>query len=158
MYRIGTDNLGFTTNSTRRLSIDSNGRILMGNGNENDGSNFIFPIGGYITTSNATPSTLITLPTVLGSVYTIEAFVAGGIDTTTNGIGGIISATFVHNSSGVLSIIGTVQGTPQENFAASPTFTLTTSGTDIILQVTGVASTSINWFGKLQYIVGSLII
>jgi hypothetical protein len=154
MYRIGTDNLGFATNGTRRMSIDSAGRILMGNGDESAGSNFIIPLGGYAATSNATPATLITLATDTDGVYTVEAFVAGATDSGSNAIGGIISATFLNNG-GSLSLIGSVQGSVQENYAGSPTFTLLASGTNIILQVTGVASTNINWFGKIKYIAGS---
>lgn len=157
IYRIGTDNLGVATGGVRRMSVDSTGRILMGNGDETSGANFIFPLGAYVQTSNATPTTLLTLATVTDAVYTVEAFVAGGRDSGVNAIGGVISATFI-NDSGVLGIIGTVQGSVQENFAAAPTFTLTTSGTNIILQVTGVVGININWYGKIKYITGSFVV
>ena len=139
------------------MSIDSTGRVLMGNGNESTEANFIFPIGGFVATNNATPTTLITLATVNDNIYTIEAFVVGGLASAASCIGGVISATFV-NDGGTLRIIGTVQGTVQEDFAGSPTFTLTTSGTNIILQVTGVLATDINWYGKIQYITASLAV
>ena len=137
------------------MSIDSTGRVLMGNGNETSEANFIFPIGGAVTTSSSSPATLITLATLTDNIYTIEAFVVGGLQTAASCIGGVITATFV-NDGGTLRIIGTVQGTVQEDFAGSPTFTLTTSGTNIILRVTGLPATDINWYGKIQYITASL--
>jgi hypothetical protein len=156
MYRIGTDNLGIVTDGTRRMSIDSTGRLLMGNGDETGGANFIFPLGNSINTNNATPTTLVSLSTSTDCIYTVEAFVAGARDSGVNGIGGVISATFI-NDGGVLGTIGTVQGLVQENFIGSPTFTLTTSGTNIILQVTGVVGNIIYWHGKIKYIMGSYV-
>jgi len=136
------------------MSVDSSGTLYVGNGNESNGSNFIIPLGGYVQTSNTTPTTLITLATSNDNVYTVEAFVAGATTSGTVGIGGIISATFLNNG-GTVNLIGAVQGSVQENIIGSPTFTLLGSGSNIILQVTGVASTTINWFGKIKYITGS---
>jgi hypothetical protein len=155
IYRIGNDNIGISTSGVRRMSVESGGSVYMGNGDLTTGANFIFPLGAGVTTTNATPATLLTIPTTTDSIYTIEAFVVGGLASAASCIGGVITATYV-NDGGTVRIIGTVQGAVQEDFAASPTFTFAISGTNIILQVTGVALTSINWYGKVQYIVANL--
>jgi hypothetical protein len=138
------------------MSIESGGSVYMGNGDLGTGANFIFPLGAGVTTTTATPTTLLTInASGQSSAYTIEAFVVGGLSTPTSAIGGVITATYVNNA-GTLRLVGSIQGSVQEDFAGSPTFTFVISGTNIILQVTGLASTSINWYGKVQYIVANL--
>lgn len=106
-----------------------------------------------ITTTNATPSTVLSIPIPNDGDYsTITVDMTG--KSTNDYIRGIKTAT-IANKSGTLAIIGT---TPQDIVTtisdaalATATFTITTSGTNAIIQVTGIAATTINWRAIITY-------
>jgi len=145
VYRITTDTLGFATNGNRRMSVASN---IVNLGAGSDGS-LNYDLEGGVTTSNATPATLLTISTVSGLYYTVEAWVIGG--TGTNAIGGKSYAVF-KNVAGTLTQVGTTDNTFQkEDFGGTPSFTMDASGTTIRIRVTGLAATTIEWYGKFVY-------
>jgi hypothetical protein len=108
-----------------------------------------YDIEGGVTTSNTTTATLLTISTLSGLYYTVEAWVIGG--TASNAIGGKSYAVF-KNVAGTLTQVGVTDNTFQrEDFGGTPTFTIDASGTTIRLRVTGLAATTIEWYGKFVY-------
>lgn len=148
--RLGTNDsqpVVFETNNSQRMNISSTGIIGIGDGNNGT----LFNILNATTAStNSSPISLLTLPTSDGIAYTVHAYVVGYGDS--NGkIGGEVIGVF-QNIAGTLTSAGSPIVNIIEDFSGTPTFTLVTSGTNIILQITGQAATTINWAGHLKYI------
>lgn len=100
-----------------------------------------------VTTTNATPTTVFTYPVPSGaSILAKTKIIARASDGTS--ASWQIDAT-AKNLAGVMSIIGTVSNllSPQKDTAALLwNATITNSGTDVTVQVTGGIATTINWF------------
>ncbi len=148
--RLGTNDsqpLIFETNNSQRINISSTGVVGIGDGNNGTLFNILNAI---CATSGSENRDLLTLSTSAGLAYTIHAHVVGwgGIQ---GKIGGEVIGVF-QNLGGTLTSAGSPIVNKIEDFSGSPTFTLTTSGTDIILQVTGQAATAISWAGHLKFI------
>jgi hypothetical protein len=148
--RLGTNDsqpIVFETTNSQRMNISSTGTVGIGDG----GNGTLFNLlNKTCTTSGSENTTLITLPTVAGVAYTVHAYVNGygGV----NGkIGGDVMGVF-QNLGGTPTSAGSPLINQIEDFSGSPTFTLTISGTNIILQVTGQAATNITWAGHMKYI------
>lgn len=101
-------------------------------------------------TTNATPLTLISIPLLAGQTAILNV-IAVARDTSGNVRSSTKKAT-IKNVSDTLSIVGLVQDiiTPVTDVnISSASFTITTSGTNMLLQATGIAATTINW--KISY-------
>ena len=108
---------------------------------------------GSITTTNATPTNLITLP--LGAtpgVYAISGSVAGYIPAASQGGGYFFEG--VTRTDGVTATEFSGQFTNfQEDLAIKPAFVLAaTSGNNFIIEIEGVAGTTIDWVGIINFI------
>ena len=110
-------------------------------------------IQGTVTTSDATPTTLASfdLGTTPG-VYTFDIQISG-FDTTDK----LGAGFFISGSIRTTGLVGTVCGTPDkidnlETGLVGPDATLTVSGNDAIIQVTGKAATDINWRTIATYV------
>jgi hypothetical protein len=104
-----------------------------------------------VQTTNATPTSIVSISTSTNTTYTVWGYVIGEYGTgATAAVGGRVEGVF-RNQSGTLVSVG-VNSTIYEDLSGTPTFTLTTSGTSVILQVTGLSSQTINWSGVLYYI------
>lgn len=108
-------------------------------------------VSGSTSSTSATPQTLCVIPTATNTAYVVWAYVVGkSTSGATAGVGGRVDGVF-RNAAGTLTSVG-VSATVNEDFASgNPTFTLTTSGTNIILQVTGFAGQNITWSGIAHY-------
>jgi hypothetical protein len=148
--RLGTNDsqpIVFETNGLQRINISSTGTVGIGD----SGNGTLFNIlNGIKTTSGSESSNLLSLPTVTGVSYTVHAYVTGWGANNGN-IGGDVIGVF-QNNSGTLTSAGSPAVNIIENFSGAPTFTLSTSGTNIILQITGQSATTINWAGHMKYI------
>lgn len=107
---------------------------------------------GTVTTTDATPTTIasLTIPTTTDTAYFVEAkFLARDTGVAGTVASFIVRATF-NNDGGTLSTVGTdlVYAPPTITWTA----TVTTTGTDIIFQVTGAAGTTILWKGVVETI------
>jgi hypothetical protein len=148
--RLGTNDsqpIIFETNNLQRMNISSTGTVGIGNG----GNGTLFNIlNGTKPTSGSESSNLLSFSTLTGASYTVHAYVTGygGAD---GNIGGDIIGAF-QNNSGTVTSAGSPVVNIIENFSGAPEFTLTTSGTNIILQITGQSATTINWAGHMKYI------
>ena len=98
-------------------------------------------------TTNATPLNAITIAIPTNGCYSITAEVFGKNASNTDRLHGIKRAT-IRNNAGTLSLLGTVKDistTDREGTLSTASFTITTSGTNALIQLTGVAATTIKW-------------
>ena len=100
------------------------------------------------TTTDATVTTVVTFPTSTDVRYLIEINASAVEGTNTIGLRHI---TYFHNDAGTVSKIGTAD---QLKFGSSSwTIDTSVSTTNILIRVTGEASTTINWKGDCKFIV-----
>ncbi len=106
----------------------------------------IFPIIDTTTTGDATPTTLSTIATTTDSAYVITSNVVA-VSTAGDSLN-IKQSCKVNNIGGVLSAL-TIFDTSIVSDAALATASVSfiASGTNILVQITGVALTDINWKG-----------
>ena len=108
-------------------------------------------VNGNVTTTDATPTTLASLPTTSSEAYVVFAL-GVAYDTTNNKACGYNVSAVAKNVGGTLSIqVPDVTGDKDSAFTATYPVQMTTSGTNLILQVTGEAATTINWSGGFWY-------
>ena len=95
-----------------------------------------------VTTTDATPTTLATVPVPTNDAVTLNGIVVAKNSTYTAAVGGLFNVTAINNA-GTL----TIMGTPLVAINASSTeiFNIIVSGTNLILQVTGIAATTYTW-------------
>lgn len=116
----------------------------------NDGANtmlFDFRYQGTATTSDGAgqTQTVVTIPVTAGSVMTALALVTGIEASQANAVGGQNTAV-VYRAGGGATLLATgdlLIGTTAA--IAGATFVITTSGNNLIVQVTGVATFTIEW-------------
>lgn len=103
------------------------------------------------TTTDATPTTIVTIPFVDGSLTAIEATGIGITGDGDNGYSAVKYRSYLKNSSSAL-VSGSLTTLVADNYMnalSTATFTLTNSGVNAIIQVTGEAATTIHW--KIRY-------
>lgn len=101
--------------------------------------------GSAQTTDAVTVTPVITQATNTDSTMTVQ-IIAAGFCTTNNDSVGIYGTAVINNTAGVASLVNTVDLI--KNSAASLAtcdLTITASGADFIVNVTGVAGLTINW-------------
>lgn len=111
-------------------------------------------VRGLVTTTNATPTTLTTF--ALGAtpgVYNFDIQIVGYDLTDVEGIGYFISGS-VRTTGAAASLVGTPDKIINEviGVTTAADATLIVSGNNAIVQVTGIASKTINWNALSQYI------
>lgn len=106
---------------------------------------------GTVTTTNASTATLFTMPVPTGQRMRIVANVTATIGTSASFT---IIANIAKNNSGTLTLVGSPDstiGTPIAEAAfTGSSIAFVTSGTNMIVQVTGIAATTINWTGSFK--------
>lgn len=97
-----------------------------------------------VITSNATPTTLYSATLGAGEVVTISGSINAAKDDYTDTTGGTFTVT-ARSTDGATAILA---GTPYSvvNATSTATFSAVVSGADLIVQVTGIAATTYNWF------------
>jgi hypothetical protein len=95
-----------------------------------------------VQTTDATPTALSTIAIASDSAVTINAYISGANADFSDVTGGSVQAT-VRNDSGTLTIVGT--SLPIVNASTTGTFDIIVSGTNALVQVTGLAATTYNW-------------
>ena len=106
----------------------------------------------YVQTTDATVTTIITIATASDHSYLVTVDAIGA---TTSGAttGAYVRRAAYENDSGTLGGVGvgvTNVDTLEDAGAAAWDVTITTSGTNILIQVTGAAATTINWQATVQ--------
>lgn len=130
------------------LTSDTNG---VGTWQPSGGGGYVNSVTGSVVTTSNTPATAATFNTVTNSAYMIWGYVIGEHNTgATAAVGGSVEGVF-RNASGTITSVG-ANSNIYEDLAGAPSFSLRNSGTNIILEVTGLTSHTITWIANLYYI------
>ena len=109
---------------------------------------------GSATTIGATTATLLTIPMSNNSVMSLDILVCGFESTLPGGVGSTLVASFIRTGAGVPTLIDLADD--QQNISASlsaVSYTITGSGANIIVTVTGQVGVTINWTGLARTLV-----
>ena len=104
-----------------------------------------------VQTTNATPTTIITYSGLSVNDVAVQVFVkiTGLKNNFTEAAGYYLTGTF-RRTGGTITQVGSTLMISQNEDTASWDATLAVSGTDILVQVTGVAATTINWQASIE--------
>jgi len=109
----------------------------------------LFPISGTVTTTDATPTTLLTTAVVTNGARLLKADIV--LVSSTADIGAFRQACKVVNNAGTLTLSAPFDVTQILDAAlATVTATFVVSSTNVIVQVVGVAATTIHWRCTLE--------
>ncbi len=107
-----------------------------------------------VTTTNATPSNIVSMPVATGQTVRLVVDIIG--ISGNNRLRGRKTAC-VKNIGGTLSIVGAtitdIVTTIGDVALATAGWDISISGTNIIVPVTGIAATTINWISNTTYII-----
>lgn len=105
-----------------------------------------------ITTTDATQTTIESVAVAEDQAVVIRAEVVGAIDTYASAIGISVWGVFRRASAGNVTLVGSLQGTAQEDDADTPAITLTANTTNqtVDVNVTGIASETWTWAAKVE--------
>jgi len=149
--------------------LEGDGDIFLGDNESTGGGQLTIDMDGngntkgraiidnyHIQTTDATVTTISTISTATDNVYGLFIQVAGIKSDGSQG-GHFLRQVSVKNDGGTVSVIGstTTIGTDAED-DANWNVTATTSGTNILVQVTGVAATTIEWQATITRTVTSI--
>lgn len=104
-----------------------------------------------VSTTDATVTTIATIPTATDYAYAINALVVGKKAAAADGLAARLLSG-VTNNGGALAEVAAENVTTLENSAGTPAVTLTTSGTNILLQVTGIAAENWAWVASVEWV------
>jgi hypothetical protein len=100
-----------------------------------------YSLAGTVTTTDATTTTVVTVSTATGVNYQICWYVVGR--SSTGAVGTYTCQSRVKNVGGVVTTTHVTISASEE--VAAWNVTSSTSGTNVLLRVVGVAATTINW-------------
>lgn len=131
-------NGSYTGTFTASTALVTSGNITAGD--------FIQNSSASIQTTNNTLTTLKTIPTVSETIYHIEVTVIGGLTTTNNGYTMKMFLSY-KNNGGTVTQIGFGNFFQDSDWSGSaPIAAPIISGTNILIKVTGLAGTNIDWY------------
>jgi len=104
---------------------------------------------GYVTTTNATPTTLLTIPINASRTYFLEARVgarrtSGSSGSAEDGAAYVVQGAY-NTISGTVTVIGSVNAEYTAESQGAWNATLVISGSNVLVQVTGAANNNITW-------------
>ena len=106
---------------------------------------------GSVTTVDAQTLTLLTIPMANNSALTLDVLISAFESTLPGAAGSNLIATFIRTGGGVPTIVQ--QADDQQNISATlsaVSYTITGSGGNVIVTVTGQAGVTINWTGTAR--------
>ncbi|NDJ59938.1 MAG: hypothetical protein GYB67_02370 [Chloroflexi bacterium] len=114
------------------------------------------PFRAAITTTDATTTTLASVPVAEESALTLRAVIAGRRDDTGEAIGGEALGVFRRASGGNVAAVGSPTVVIKTDSGGAPTFTLAADTTTQAarLRVTGLAATTIHWAAAVEALHG----
>jgi len=125
-------------------NIDFSGKNIVNVGNYQPNPNWYDVTGNQVSTTNTVPTTILTIPTQTGSVYTISSTVSAS--EATGGSGSYLLALRAQNIAGLLTLSSNINYTTSLTSGISATsVTASVSGTSVILQAVGIAG-NMKWF------------
>lgn len=106
--------------------------------------------GGGITTTTNTPTIIKQItPQIVNGIYTFKCITSGLKNDNSTGYSAELNASF-RVSGSVVTQISTTDLNEKSEFTTA-TSDIYTDGTDIIIEVTGEAATTINWKASIEY-------
>jgi hypothetical protein len=126
----------YTGTFTASVGLVTQGNITADDFNQNYSSS--------VQTTGIGTQTVKTINTSSEYVYMIEANVVAGRNDTNSGYTCKLRASY-KNNGGTVTLIGSIIKEEASDFTGSANSTLTISGTNILVQVTGQAVTTIDW-------------
>lgn len=110
--------------------------------------------GTWVKTTDATVTVASTIATTVDKVYLIRAYVVACTEpTVTTNQAGYTRVGLFKNIGGTLSLVGSVSAGTTIETDATWDATISTSGTNIVVNVTGVAATTIVWHAQVEVMV-----
>lgn len=107
---------------------------------------------GAVTTANATPTAIITLPLAAsGTVYSVTGTVTVRVPATGAGASYDFSSAMKTDGATATEIGSEYPTTFEDASLATADITVSASGNNFVLSVIGVAATTINWDAYLTY-------
>jgi hypothetical protein len=147
-----TDNVLFNSVTTGMISSTATNNALIFPGTSTN-SIYLYASG---TTTDATATTIFTYPTATNNNYLIYAEVAS--KDTVSGGGAYLQTKMVTNTAGTINNVIQLENISNKSTAISTSSILiTSSGTNIILQVTGVSGRTINWKALIRLVVSTFV-
>ncbi|RLF34695.1 MAG: hypothetical protein DRM99_06080 [Thermoplasmata archaeon] len=127
-------------------SIDMHGNILINTTFNSNSNEYTFYSDANITTTNATPTTILSMPLITGTNY-VEIKIVGRIDTTaTSYCERVTYKISFDGSTAVSNEMERVNYKDPAFLTAGSTSAINITTTDIEIQVTGIAATTVKWF------------
>ena len=107
-------------------------------------------IQGYVTTTDATVTTVATIAIPASTTVVIEAHVAarrtgGGAGSAEDGAGYVVRGTY-KNVAGTATLIGSVNADYTAESQAGWDATFTASGGNVLVRVTGAVNNNVSWY------------
>lgn len=124
----------------------------------NNGSNLLSwrpareAVSGTVTTTDATPTTLISLALDDNTVYLVEGYVVARRTDAADRAGYYRNVVAYREAAGAATLQGTVDTSFTRESDATWDSTIIVSGNNLILQVTGRAGRTIDWLGQLHFL------
>lgn len=108
----------------------------------------------YVLTTDATPTTLLTFNTEDNKAYSIRANVVGRSETVgTENTSFILEQAIASNNEGTVVLTGSpISFTKAQNVNVLWTVDLASSGTDLLLRVTGAGANTIRWCCSFEFV------
>lgn len=110
-----------------------------------DTSSDPLPFADTATTTDATPTTITTLALTAAGTYSIEAKIAAYNTTDGTGAGYKIFTTAVSDGATAIKLGTEDKITNEQSGMTACDVSVTTSGANVLIQVTGIAGKTINW-------------
>lgn len=126
---------------TRAVVVDANGQLGTGDTD----------IIADVQTVDATPTTLYSIALAEDEAIVVNAYIVAAQTDYSAAIIGRLNGGARRMLAGATTIVGSPISDYSEDFAGAPTYTISTSGNNVIIQVTGLAATTINWRGNIKY-------
>ena len=117
-----------------------------------DGRNIseLFKFSDTLQTTDATTTPITSIPIDDDTVITISGQVNGLKDDFTAGMGSFYFAVF-RKTGGTITQIGATNYVSDDDFASSPIIDVNTDGATILVDIKGIAATTINWVNTYEY-------
>jgi hypothetical protein len=109
----------------------------------------------YLQTTDGSTQTIVTIPMPENTSITVFAILAGSQNDESAGAGGSLMGVFRRAASNAAGV-GTDTSSKEDDGAATPAVSMTTSTTNIVIQVAGVAAEAWDWVCGYLYVIKNL--
>lgn len=148
-FRLNANQTGIHTQPTLGTAVQK----LVSTATNDDPEEVVYQ--GRVATTDGTITTIFTLGTATSTTYFVDATVigrrtGGGSGTDSDSAGYKLYGTFKNNGSGTLAQVGSTSATATHESQAGWDCVFATSGTNVLLRVTGAAANNVTWHTTLR--------